>query len=230
METPKNSITLRFRKYGISSWIVAIYFLTFFQIPTLLLAQNPNEIKVNEKEMEAIKKTMENDSSIAVKLTEDELENFKISVEHKINELQNDITIIANKSETEKNRQDAITSALKLFIADAKMQVSNKVTLQLSTFPMKTYFIRLKSLPYTKVEINFYEIAYISKFYEGADGNYHATATIFQEFKAFSGDNIVYTDRTQKTIDIILEYGEDEYFKTKRWIVKLGNIRVLETT
>jgi len=80
------------------------------------------------------------------------------------------------------------------------------------------------------VEIRFYNFAYISNLILGADGKYHATATVFQEFKGIRADGSEYLDYTTKSIDIIVERVEDEFFKgVVRWVVKLGNIKVVET-
>ena len=178
--------------------------------------------------MEVIERNLENAKDVP-KLSKEELEHFKKSVENKINELQNNIIIVGSKDEKDEIRMLAIESCLKLFIPDAKMQVSNKKTGKVKTYLMEKYFHRLMSLPYTKVVIKFYDIAYVGNFYKGTDGRFHATATIFQEFKGYYGDDEEYIDKVSKTIDIILEYAEDEFFKTKRWTVKLGNIKVHET-
>jgi hypothetical protein len=95
--------------------------------------------------------------------------------------------------------------------------------------PMEKYLARLKSLPYTKVVIRFYDIAYISEFTKGPDGKYYSTATIIQEFTGFNEDNIVYTDVTKKDIEIIIDLVEDKFFNEKRWKIFLGDIKASET-
>jgi len=54
-------------------------------------------------------------------------------------------------------------------------------------------------------------------------------ATIFQEFTGFVGDNITYTDITQKEIEIVVEQEEDKFYNEKRWKIYLGNIKATET-
>jgi hypothetical protein len=95
--------------------------------------------------------------------------------------------------------------------------------------PMEKYLARLKSLPYTKVVIKFYDIAYIREFTKGPDGKYYSTATIIQEFTGFNEDNIVYTDVTKKDIEIIIDLVEDKFFNEKRWKIFLGDIKASET-
>jgi hypothetical protein len=233
----KNIQELQFRKFGIINSMPmskkkiifrSLLILVFVIIGLRLVCAQPgnNEFKLDNQDVVIIKRNLA--ATEKVELSPAELEDFKVSVENKINELQNSIKIIGNKQESDETRNKAVKLALKLFIPKATMQISSKSGAPKS-YLMEDYFFRLMSLPYTKVEINFYDLAYISNFYKGEDGNYHATATIFQEFKGYNGDNVAYTDRTSKTIDILLEYVEDQFFKIKRWIVKLGNIKVLET-
>ena len=91
------------------------------------------------------------------------------------------------------------------------------------------YLYRLKTLPYLRVEIKFYDICYITEFTRGEDGKYYATATIFQEFTGYMGDQIAYRDITKKEISIIIDLVEDEFFNEKRWALFLGDIKATET-
>jgi hypothetical protein len=94
---------------------------------------------------------------------------------------------------------------------------------------MAKYLARLKSLPYTKVIIKFYDIAYIRDFTKGPDGKYYSTATIIQEFTGFDKDDIIYKDITKKDVEIIVDLVEDNFFNEKRWKIFLGDIRATET-
>ncbi len=139
-------------------------------------------------------------------------------------------------SSKEKKKQDvdlAIKNALKLFTPDAMMEVSNQKNdeiTRVTSYPMKKYFFRLRALPYTKVEISFYNIAYIGKFLKGEDGKYYATATIFQEFKGFKGGEIVYKDKQAKQINIVMEYTYDDFYNEWQWTVLLDDIKVIDKT
>jgi len=163
-------------------------------------------------------------------LSREELNDFKNLTRQKVNELQNHIKVIGSKAEADENRDLAIEAALKLFIDDAIMQVSSARSKSIRTYPMSNYFYRLKALKYDRVEITYYDIAYIGDFIHGADGKYYATATIYQKFKGWSGDNIVYEDETVKKINIVLEYTENQFYREKQWLVRLGDIEVLETS
>jgi hypothetical protein len=129
-------------------------------------------------------------------------------------------------------RNLAEREALKLFYAGAQIEISQRDDLgnvSKVNRDVKHYFARLKSLPYTRVVIRFYEIAYISEFTRGPDGRYYSVATILQEFTGFTGDNIVYSDITKKEIEIIVDLVEDPFFKEKRWKIFLGDIKATET-
>jgi hypothetical protein len=65
---------------------------------------------------------------------------------------------------------------------------------------------------------------------KGGDGKYFATATIYQEFKGFNGDNIIYVDKQTKQISIMLEYVYDEFYKMWQWIILLDDIQSINTT
>ena len=107
--------------------------------------------------------------------------------------------------------------------------LNNEGETEIRTRTMENYLFRLKTLPYTRVEIKYYDIAYITDFIKGPDSRYYAVATIFQEFTGFVGDNIAYTDITQKEIEIVVEQIEDKFYNEKRWKVFLGNIKATET-
>ncbi len=212
----KNISKLQCKKFGnlkITKFVIILSFLCAFSIENLN-AQNKNLNVVEEFE-----------------LTDEELKAFKQTTRDKISELETCIKIIGDKKYSSIKKKKSIETALKLFIPDAKMQVSSlrNGRVSVNTFPMETYFMRLKSLPYSKVKISFYDLAYISDFQKGADGKYYATAFIFQKFEGFYGDNLSYEDKTQKTIDITLELREDPFFKKKRWVILLGDVKVTET-
>lgn len=164
------------------------------------------------------------------RLTNNELNEFKALTIEKVNELQYYIKLIGDKYEDEENRKMAIDGALKLFIEDAIMQVSSNKTGTIRTYPMRKYLFRLMALKYDKVVIEYYDVTYLTKLQLGADGKYRCTATIYQRFKGYSGDQLVYTDNTTKDVEVILEYKDDSFYKQKRWTLLLGDVEVSETS
>jgi hypothetical protein len=149
-----------------------------------------------------------------INISEGDVSIFKETTEKKVTEFQQHIVIIADKDQPQEKRNLAEREALKLFYKGAIME---------------NYLFRLKTLPYTRVEIKYYDIAYITDFIKGPNSRYYAVATIFQEFTGFVGDNIAYTDVTQKEIEIVVEQVEDKFYNEKRWKVFLGNIKATET-
>jgi len=167
-----------------------------------------------------------------INLSEQDIEVFKEQTKQKVDEFQQYIITLGSKDEPAEKRNMAEKEAIKLFYKGAQMEISilaadgstHKVMRS-----MEKYLARLKSLPYTKVVIRFYDIAYISEFTKGPDGKYYSTATIIQEFTGFNEDNIIYTDVTKKDIEIIIDLVEDKFFNEKRWKIFLGDIKASET-
>jgi hypothetical protein len=167
-----------------------------------------------------------------INLSAADIEVFKEQTKQKVEEFQQYIVTIGSKDEPAEKRNMAEKEALKLFYKGSQMEISVLMpdgTEQKVNRPMEKYLARLKSLPYTKVIIKFYDIAYISEFTKGPDGKYYSTATIIQEFTGFSNDNIIYKDVTKKEVEIIIDLVEDKFFNEKRWKIFLGDIKASET-
>jgi hypothetical protein len=167
-----------------------------------------------------------------INLSSADIELFKIQTVQKLDEFKQYIMTLGNKEESDEKRNMAEKEALKLFFKGAEMEISTVLpdgTIQKLSRPMEKYLARLKSLPFTKVTIRFYDIAYVSEFKRGPDGKYYSTATIIQEFTGFDKDNIIYKDVTKKEVEIIIDLVEDKFFNEKRWKIFLGNIKATET-
>lgn len=167
-----------------------------------------------------------------INLSPSDIELFKQQTNQKVDEFEQYIITIGSKDEPAEKRNMAEKEALKLFYKGAVMEISIILpdgTVNKVPRPMEKYLARLKSLPYTKVVIKFYDIAYIRDFVKGADGKYYSTATIIQEFNGFSNDDMIYSDVTKKEIEIIIDIVEDSFFKEKKWKIYLGDIKATET-
>jgi len=167
-----------------------------------------------------------------INLSTSDVELFKEQTNQKVKEFEQYIVTLGSKDEPAEKRNMAEKEALKLFYKGAQMEILFLLpdgTVQKVSRPMEKYLARLKSLPYTKVMIKFYDIAYIRDFTKGPDGKYYSTATIIQEFTGFSNDDIIYTDITKKDIEIIIDIVEDTFFQEKRWKIFLGDIKATET-
>jgi hypothetical protein len=167
-----------------------------------------------------------------INLSEQDIQVFKEQTKQKVEEFQQYIVTLGSKDEPAEKRNMAEKEAIKLFYKGSQMEISLVMpdgSTQKVNRPMEKYLARLKSLPYTKVVIKFYDIAYISNFTKGPDGKYYSTATIIQEFTGFNDDKIVYTDVTKKEVEIIIDLVEDKFFNEKRWKIFLGDIKASET-
>ena len=167
-----------------------------------------------------------------INLSSSDIEVFKEQTKQKVEEFQQYIITLGNKEEPPEKRNMAEKEALKLFYKGAQMEISVILpdgNIQKIGRPMEKYLARLKSLPYTKVIIRFYDIAYISDFIKGPDGKYYSTATIIQEFTGFTNDDIIYKDITKKDVEVIVDLIEDKFFNEKRWKIFLGDIKATET-
>jgi hypothetical protein len=167
-----------------------------------------------------------------INISEADVSMFKTVTERKVAELQQHIIIISDKDQPPEKRNLAEQEALKLFYKGALMEVSyinEKGETTSKTRTIENYLYRLKTLPFTRVIIKYYDIAYVTDFIKGPDNKFYAVATIFQEFTGFDGDNITYSDITQKEIEIVVEQEEDKFYNEKRWKVYLGNIKATET-
>jgi hypothetical protein len=167
-----------------------------------------------------------------INLSQQDIELFKEQTKQKVEEFQQYIITLGSKEEPVEKRNMAEKEALKLFYKGALIEISDiqaDGSIQKMARPVEKYLARLKSLPFTKVIIRFYDIVYISDFTKGPDGRYYSTATIIQEFSGFNKDNIIYTDVTKKNIEIIVDLVEDKFFMEKRWRIFLGDIKATET-
>ena len=167
-----------------------------------------------------------------INLSEQDIELFKEQTKQKVDEFQQYIITLGSKDEPAEKRNMAEKEALKLFCKGAMIEISvvqADGSVQKVARPVEKYLARLKSLPFTRVVIRFYDIVYISDFTKGPDGRYYSTATIIQEFSGFNKDNIIYTDVTKKNIEIIVDLVEDKFFMEKRWKIFLGDIKATET-
>lgn len=174
------------------------------------------------------------DNSENEKLTPEQLEAFKKEASKKINALSNYISIIADKSIDQPIRQKSIELAVKLFVDKNQLvQVSSSTRDVVRSFKIGEYLNRLRVLPYSRVEVEWYDITYVSDYKYGSDGKYYAVATVFQKFRGYSAEGqLIYEDITQKDIEIsvgkqVKRVGDKEY---KEWDVLLRQISVLETS
>ncbi len=194
-----------------------------------IILLNPNLLAQQSKTAKTSKQAKISDE---ISLSDEDAKVFKKQTKQKVDEFQQYIVTIGSKDEPPQKRNMAEKEALKLFYEGAVMETTTLLSSGESrtrSRPMAKYLARLKALPYTKVVIKFYDIAYVRDFVKGPDGKYYSTATIIQEFTGFNGDNIVYTDVTKKEIEIVIDLVEDPFYNEKQWVLMLGDIKATET-
>lgn len=150
----------------------------------------------------------------------------------KIRDLGKYIAVIGNKSTSFSEAQRVIDRALELFAEDSQMGVSTLSKPEVEYFPVKEYFKRLMALNYDKVNINWYDVHYISNLEKQPDGKYVGVITIFQRFEGTSEDGLNYKDTTKKDITVYIERKQIQIGGklVEFWDVLLGDVKVTETS
>ena len=167
------------------------------------------------------------------KLSDTSVKEFADKAIEKAKDLGTYIEIISDKNTNNTDAMDAIDLAVKLFIDDEQsIAISSLNREDVRTFQVRTYLQRLNLLKYSKVEVQWYDVHYVSNLRKGTDGRYYGIVTVYQKFTGYSGDNIKYADVTEKNIEIVLDRIPKNVGGTtvNVWEVYLGNITVAETT
>ena len=87
-------------------------------------------------------------------------------------------------------------------------------------------------LNYSKVNIEWYKIEYVSDLEQQPDGTFVGVITVFQKFSAYDKEGqLVYEDVTKKDITVYVKRKETQIAGKiiGFWDVLLGDIRVKET-
>ena len=166
-------------------------------------------------------------------LSDEDLKIFATNAIQKTKELTNYINTITDKTIKDNEiKLKSVDLAVDLFVSENNVvEVSKKNREKVISYKIREYLNKLRVLPYTKVKITYYDIQYISDFKKGTDGKYYGVITFFQKFEGFIEGKPVYSDVTQKNIEVVIDkvttiYGSK---KVERWNVLLGNITVAET-
>ena len=149
----------------------------------------------------------------------------------KVRDLSKYISIIGNKQTQWSEANRVIERALELFADDSQMGVSSLNSDEIKYYGIREYLERLMALNYEKVNIEWYNIQYISDLELQPDGRYVGVITIFQRFEGSTGDKLIYKDVTKKDITVYVERKQTQISGRLIgfWDVLLGDIRVTET-
>ncbi len=150
----------------------------------------------------------------------------------KVRDLSKYIAIIGNKQTAWSEANRVIDRALELFADNAQMGVSSLNSPDIKYYGIREYLERLMALNYDKVNIQWYNIQYISDLELQPDGRYVGVITIFQRFEGSTGDKLIYKDVTKKDITVYVERKQTQISGRLIgfWDVLLGDVRVTETT
>jgi hypothetical protein len=149
----------------------------------------------------------------------------------KVKDLSKYISVIGDKATPWSVADRAITRTLELFMDGSQMGVSNLATTKVRYYPIKKYLERLMLMNYQKVNIEWFNIQYVSDLEQMTDGRYIGVITIYQRFEGVTKEGLKYVDTTKKDITIYVERKKTQIqgIEVSFWDVLLGDIRVKET-
>lgn len=150
----------------------------------------------------------------------------------KVRDLSKYISLIGDKSTEFSEANRVIERAIELFMEGSEVGVSSLYKEEIGYYPVREYLERLMRLNYSKVNIEWYKIEYVSDLERQPDGTYVGVITIFQKFSAYDKEGqLVYEDVTKKDITVYVKRKETQIAGKLIgfWDVLLGDIRVKET-
>ena len=151
----------------------------------------------------------------------------------KVRDLSKYIKIVGSKETPFSEANRVIDRAEELFMSDAEIGVSSLAANQITYYRVRKYFEHLMRLNYDRVEIEWYNIEYVSDLQRQPDGTYVGVITIFQTFRGYDKEgNLAYKDTTKKDITVYVKRKETQIGGRTIgfWDVLLGDMRVKETT
>lgn len=163
-------------------------------------------------------------------LTQAQYQFYRQKALDKVDEFASYLKIIANKSYSDYERNQAIDQAVSLFMPGSTMEVTSKSQPGSRRYPIRTYLTNLKRLNYKSVDIEWSQVQFLKELSQATDGNYYGVVTGQQTFIGY-GANTIYTDITQKNVRVKLErYVKIEDGQTDvKWGLLLGSIGVSAT-
>ena len=151
----------------------------------------------------------------------------------KVRDLSKYIKIVGSKETPFSEANRVIDRAEELFMSDAEIGVSSLGSNKITYYRVRKYFEHLMRLNYDRVEIEWYNIEYVSDLQRQPDGTYVGVITIFQTFRGYDKEgNLTYKDTTKKDITVYVKRQETQIGGRTIgfWDVLLGDMRVKETT
>ena len=150
----------------------------------------------------------------------------------KVRDLSKYVKIVGSKDTPFSEANRVIDRAEELFMSDAEIGVSSLSSNTITYYRVRKYFEHLMRLNYDRVEIEWYNIEYVSDLQRQPDGTYVGVITIFQTFRGYDAEgNLAYKDTTKKDITVYVKRKETQIGGRTIgfWDVLLGDMRVKET-
>lgn len=150
----------------------------------------------------------------------------------KVRDLSKYISLIGDKETAFSEANRVIDRAVELFMEGSEVGVSSLYKEGINYYPVREYLERLMRLNYSKVNVEWYKIEYVSDLEQQPDGTFVGVITIFQKFSAYDKEGqLVYEDVTKKDITVYVKRKETQIAGKLIgfWDVLLGDIRVKET-
>jgi len=151
----------------------------------------------------------------------------------KVRDLSKYISLIGDKETPFSEATRVIDRAEELFMEGSEIGVSSLFKEGINYYPIREYLERLMRLNYSKVDVEWYKIEYVSDLEKQPDGTYVGVITVFQKFSGYDKEGgLVYQDVTKKDITVYVKRKETQIAGKMIgfWDVLLGDIRVKETT
>ena len=163
-----------------------------------------------------------------------DLAEFGAKALEKTQEFTRYIQTITSVNTDKEAANKSVDMACGLFLDEnARVEVSNAIKGTKNKYKIRDYLNRLliKSGQYDKVQVEYANISYASKFKKGADGNYYGSVTFVQKFQGFIDGNLVYGDQTKRSVTVVLKHYEKavEGQNVSGWDVFLDDVGVVET-
>ena len=150
----------------------------------------------------------------------------------KVRDLSKYIKIVGSKETSWSEANRVIDRVEELFMTNAEIGVSSLSSNNIKYYKVRPYMEHLMRLNYDRVEIEWYNIEYVSDLQRQPDGTYVGVITIFQTFRGYDKEgNLAYKDTTKKDITVYVKRKETQIGGRTIgfWDVLLGDMRVKET-
>lgn len=141
------------------------------------------------------------------------------------------LNLIANRSTETLDAEKAVDQAVALFLSDSSQVETKRPNGDRRQEFIRNYLTRLRLLKYSKVEIEWSDIAYVSNLRKAPDGNYYGVISIQQKFTGYMDNKPVFADVTRKNIEIVLKTYRKEVDgeSLELWDVFLNNIGISDS-